>query len=380
MMNNLIYLSLPWLSSYDPRLVSENYIHHRWFRLSAAEHWPAHTTSRVDRLETPWTMAPTVCPIPTLPGNSAIYEKFDWAIESIAEEFCRHVQTKNLRPYVCWSGGIDSTAILVSLLKVAPADILDQLVVLHSYQSVQENSYFYHTVILPRLKTQDIDQFAITSENYDKIVIVDGEAGNQVFGATSINKLIYSHRFDLLDQPWRQQEDLKCLLMGATDFNIELVVESIGLAPVPVETGCDFLWWYNFNFKFDDVLVRKMVSYAKHLNPTQTKVFWNQGLYRFYSHDTMQIWSMTTQNQRRESSKIMPKYIPKKYIFDFDHNDFWYASKGEQGSSSDVFFSCDLGLAKAHTHPVFALDSSWNKYSIADASTRVELGKILQRN
>jgi hypothetical protein len=168
--------------------------------------------------------------------------------------------------------------------------------------------------------------------------------------------------------------------MGATDFNIELVVESIGLAPVPVETGCDFLWWYNFNFKFDDVLVRKMVSYAKQLNPLQTEIFWNQGLYRFYSHNIMQIWSMTTQNQRRESSKIMPKHIPKKYIFDFDHNDFWYSSKSEQGSSADVFFSRDLGLPQAQMRPVFALDSNWNKYSIADASTRVELGKILQRN
>lgn len=371
-------MSLKWLKQYDPDLLLDNYVHNRWFRLGSAEHWPLHTTSRSYRLETPWPLAPTVCPLPAVPSNIACYEKFDQVIESIAEDFCRTVQSKNLQPYVCWSGGIDSTTIMVSLLKVAPADILDQIIVLHNDRSIEENAYFYHTFILPRFKTQNIDQFSVTTENYDKIVVVDGEAGNQVFGATAIQKLIYSQRFDLLDQPWRQQKDLKCLLMGATDFNIELIKESITRAPVPVETGCDFLWWYNFNFKFDDVLLRKILSYTNHLNPAQTELFWNQGLYRFYAHNSMQIWSMVTQNQRRESSKIMPKCIPKQYIFAFDRNDFWYASKCEEGSSSDTFFAQDIG--KSLEIPVFALDKNWNKYSIADASTRVELGKILQRN
>jgi hypothetical protein len=373
-MDNLVYLSLPWLSWYDPDLLSDNYAHNRWFKLSQAEHWPLHTTSRVSRLNTPWPLANTVCPIPDL---YPISNQFDQVIESIAHEFCEFVLTSGRQPYVCWSGGVDSTSILVSLLKVAPPQVLNQIIVLHNDRSVTENAYFYEKFIRSRFSTQDIDTFAVTPENYDNIVIVDGEGGNQIMGATAIQKLIYSGQFDLLNQPWQKQKNLKCLLMGATDFNIELVTDSIACSPVPIETGCDFLWWFNFNFKFDEVLLRKLLSYTNLLSPCQTDSFWKNGLYRFYSHPHMQVWSMLNQHLRRESSQIMPKHIPKKYIFDFDRNDLWYTSKVEEGSTSDVFFSQDVGSRRAQ--PIFAIDQHWNKYSIADADTRSKLGQILQR-
>jgi hypothetical protein len=73
----------------------------------------------------------------------------------------------------------------------------------------------------------------------------------------------------------------------------------------------------------------------------------------------------------------MPKYIPKKYIFDFDHNDFYFSNKSEEGSSSQVFFNKDVG---AKNTGIFALDKDWNKHNIADPSVRTALGKILQRS
>jgi hypothetical protein len=373
-MRDLIYLSLPWLSIYDPELLDARYPHHEWFYLKNIEHWPPHTVSRVHQLDTPWPMSPTVIPMPRI-NNSEL--DFGRVIESIAEQFCKHATQSGKKVYVCWSGGIDSTSILVSLLKVASAEFLKNLTVLHSTSSVIENGYFFSQFIEGKLQTENIDTFSITADNYDKIIVVDGEAGNQVMGQTSIHKLIYAGRLDLLNQDWRTIKDMSQLLIGVTDFAMDFIKESIKYSPVPIETGCDFIWWTNFNFKFDDVLLRKALNYTQHLTAEQSKLFYEQGLYRFYVQPEMQIWSMLTKDLRRESSRHMPKYIPKKYIFDFDRNDFYFSNKSEEGSSSQVFFNQDVGT---NTTGIFALDKEWNKHNIAEQSVRVALGKILQKN
>jgi hypothetical protein len=372
-MNNFIYLSLPWLATYDPTLLSDTYQYHKWFHLKKAEHWPVHTTSRVHQLDTPWPLAQTVYPIPKISHNEL---RFDVVLEEIAEQFCRYVDQSKKIPYICWSGGIDSTTILVSILKVATPEFLQKVIILYSNNSIVENSYFFYKYINKKLTIKNIDEFKITSDNYADIVVVDGEAGNQTMGMAAIHKLIYSSRHDLLDCDWRTIADLKTLLMGATDFNIDLVRESIKHSPVDIKTGNDFLWWTNFNFKFDDVLLRKSVSYTEHLSAAESQLFFAEGLYRFYTDPKMQVWSMLSMDLRRESGTITPKYIPKKYIFDFDKNDLYFSNKSEEGSASEVFFNKDVGTRNSS---VFAIDSDWNKYNINDAATRRLIGKILHK-
>jgi hypothetical protein len=372
-MRDLIYISLPWLSMYDPGLLDKTYTHHKWFHLKNIEHWPPHTISRVHELDTPWKLAPTVSPIPVINNNELDFSR---VIENIADEFCQHALRSGRRVYVCWSGGIDSTSILVSLLKVAPKDFLQNLTVLYSNESVMENAYFFSRFIDGKLRAENIDDFCVTPENYNRILIVDGEAGNQIMSQNIIHKLIYAGRLDLLNQDWRST-DINQLLLGATDLAQDIIAQSIELAPIPIETGFDFVWWANFNFKFDDVLLRKTLNYTQTLNANQSRDFYHHSLYRFYAHPSMQIWSMLSKDLRRESSTHMPKYIPKQYIFDFDHNDFYFSNKSEEGSGSQVFFNQDVG---AKNTGIFALDKDWNKYNIADQSVRIALGKMLQRS
>jgi hypothetical protein len=90
----------------------------------------------------------------------------------------------------------------------------------------------------------------------------------------------------------------------------------------------------------------------------------------------MQMWSMNARDLRRHYTATTVKYFPKRYIYDFDHNDFYWASKTEQGSDSRKY----VKHLSIQLSPYFAFDSEWNKYSIADRSTRQLLGKILEKN
>lgn len=371
-MRDLIFFAARLLRTVDPSLLDNNYQHSQWFNLSDALARSENPSSRVKQLSTPWPLIESINPIPEITNHEL---RFDVVLNSITEKLCYTSIKENKPVYLFWSGGIDSTCILVSFLQVGSPEFLKNLVIVLGKNSISENSYFYYRYIHNQLKTLSVESFEITAENYDKIIVVDGEGGNQCLQGPSVQKLIYRKRFDLLNQSWRSQPDLRNLLLGSNHFQLELITDSINHAPVPIETGYDFLWWAGFNFKFDDVMIRKMFAYSVNLNPEQTKHFWNHSLFRPLGHKDMQIWSINAKDLRRHYTTTAVKYFGKKYIYDFDKNDFWYSSKLEQGSDA-------IKLKTSHPVlylPYFAFDKDWNKYSIADPTTRRSLGKILEK-
>lgn len=371
-MHDLIFFASRLIRTIDPSLLSKDYKHSKWFNLSDALARSENPSSRVDQLSTPWPLSPTINPIPNITNNEL---RFDVVLNNITEDLCKTAMASNRPVYLFWSGGIDSTCILASLLQVANRDFLKNLVIVTDHNSIVENSHFYYQYIHNQLAVMPMDEFEINCENYDKIIVVDGEGGNQCLQGPSVQKLIYRKRFDLLNQSWRDHADLGNLLLGSNNFQIELIIDSIKRAPVPIDTGYDFLWWTGFNFKFDDVMIRKMFAYCENLTPEQTKHFWNYSLYRPFRHENMQMWSMNAKDLRRHYTTTTVKYFAKKYIYDFDRNDFYYSSKLEQGSDA-------YKLKTSHPTlylPYFAFDINWKKYSFADPNTRHKLGKILEK-
>lgn len=374
-MNNLIYFPLNWLRSYDPDLCSQSYVHNKWFNLYSGNMWPSmwpgHVVSRSHALDTPWKLAPTICPIPDI--GSSREEPFELVLDGITAQLCDYIRISDRIPHVLWSGGIDSTSVLISLLKVATPDILKKLVVVYNKKSVIENSFFYYHFIKDKITeiNFDVDTFDVTVDNYDEILIVDGECGNQMMGSPHINYLLHNNRTDLLTQPWKSS-DYREIVPDATDFMIELLHESVEHSPVPINTVADFLWWIAFNFKVDNPLLTKLPWWTRNLSQEQSKSFWNNSLYRPYSQPEMQIWSMITKDERLVNR--IPKYAIKKYIYDFDCNDIWFAHKKEHPSSAHL--NDDTAFANL---PIIALDQDWNKYYISDPATRARLGRTLQR-
>ena len=379
-MRNLIYFPLDRLSMYDPYLRSPDYVYNKWWSTLGVDHFPTMIQSRVHKIDAPWDIGPTVCPLPSLDHNEL---NFDRVIESVAEKFINLTNSTGRQPYVCWSGGIDSTSILVSLLRVADQEWLSKLtVLLDPVLSVNENSYFYSRFIKDNLTHIDINQFTIDSSNYNKILLVDGEAGNQCMGMASIHKLAYKGQFDLLNKQYKDVKISEILSTqtsssqfhsneNALAFVHELVEQSIPFCPVPIETVYDYLWWINFNMKFDDVLLRKILQYTKYINQAELKDFFKNTLYRFYAQPELQIWSMLSKDLRREYTVQDPKYFSKKYIYNFDKNDLYWSNKREEKSSSRLY--------TAYLADIVAIDTDWRRYSLKDPAVRQQLGQILKR-
>jgi hypothetical protein len=217
-----------------------------------------------------------------------------------------------------WSGGIDSTSILVSLLKTANKELLDQLVVVCNQASVDENPYFYNWYIKNKLTTVDTDQFRVTSDNYNKILLVNGDCAEMIFGSTQPWALARQGQMDIIHESCHNdallRRSLKSENPAALDFSLNLIKQSAKHSPVPIETIYDFLWWQYFDFKIVDSLFHLILYLTEELTDEQVADFWTNAYQRFYTYPEMQIWSMLTNNTRRENMHIDYKYDAKKYF------------------------------------------------------------------
>lgn len=370
-MHNLIYFNTGIADAIDSGLRNPNYVHHKWFvNTQPSLRWPLHIVSRVHKLDTPWHLANSILPIPKISGPDMSFEN---TIESIADQFCQTVCQTDLTPYFFWSGGIDSTSILVSILKVANSDVLSRLVIACNQESIQENAYLYYKYIDQKIQVIALDKFTITQDNYNKILILDGEAAGSIVGWRGLTRLSNYKLFDFLDTDWRSLKDLTKIIPGSNSFVIELILESIKYSQVPINTVYDFIWWYGFNYVIEDMVLTKMIAYTHELTPAQSKHLLDNGMFRFYTHPLMQQWSMTSLPHRREKIRISHKWHQKNYIYQFDRNDLWYSYKKQQSSYGNEFYH------RAYSTSLIAIDEDWNKYSVTDASTRITLGNILQR-
>jgi hypothetical protein len=369
-MNKLIYFQSRLIARCDKFLVNDDYPGHNWFNLANSNNWGEHICSRSTQLDVPWPLAKSLSTIPQITNNET---RFDIVLDQIAEKFYLQVKQTQRTPYIMWSGGIDSTSILVSLLKTTNNQVLDNLVVVCNQDSIDENPYFYNQYIKNKLAIVDTDQFKVTSENYNKMLLVNGDCAEMIFGSTHPHTLARQGQMDIIhkscDNDTLLRRSMKTTNPKALDFSLEIIKESIKHSPVPIETVYDFLWWHYFNFKIVDSLLRPMVYLAEELTDEQTADFWTNTFQRFYMYPEMQIWSMLTNNIRRENMHIDYKYDAKKYIYKFDRNDFYYNNKQKYPSM----------IKNTASDHIFAIDENWRRYSIANVNDRQTLGQWLNR-
>ena len=76
-----------------------------------------------------------------------------------AKELLARAERLDVSLYSFWSGGIDSTCVLVSLLKNASASQKERIVVLMSEESISENPNFYRDHVHGKLRRDSSTMF-----------------------------------------------------------------------------------------------------------------------------------------------------------------------------------------------------------------------------
>lgn len=279
----------------------------------------------------------SVFPIPTLNPFSKTLEE---VCNERACELLRHAEELGIPLYVLYSGGIDSTLVLVSLLKNATPAQKKNIIVLLSKESIQESPTFYTDYIRGRLRTESSGMFGFLMGTNN--IFVGGECGDQLFGSDRLLDIITRFGGRSLHAPYSR--DIFFTYFNAslndadlTNYWLDMFERLRGAAVVPVTTNAEFIWWISFALKWHAVFFR-MLSYASDRNaPNISRVYVATRYFHFYNTDDFQLWSMLNPDKKIKDTWRSYKWPCKDIIYDYTKDADYRDNKTKRGSQFFLF-------------------------------------------
>ena len=215
-----------------------------------------------------------------------------------------------------WSGGIDSSAVLISLIETKNND--DVLNIRYTQNSISEFPVMWEKLV------KNIDDPIHDKNVLDKkifknhdIIKVTGECGDQCFGSDALHG-----KLENIDDDWETIFNWdKNKIFGDVDTVYErcekfclseVLFSSVEQAPFDINTVFDLYWWLNFCFKWHDVDTRMIFTFT----PSPD---W-QSTFSFFNNDDFQKWSIVNHDIKHQGSwktyKQPAKDFINKYVYD----------------------------------------------------------------
>lgn len=236
---------------------------------------------------------------------------FDLSYEEVCNITAKNFLDTGKKLRVMWSGGIDSTLILVSLFKLG---ITDQLEIALNIDSISENQEFYYNHILGKFKIiPSTDIKSLFSKDH---ILIGGEYNDQLLGSNLLP--LFSKYYDT-DELFKKLSRDKIYKIFSSKLEnkkivdrwIDIYLKTIQGSPVPIETNLDFHWWINFCCKWQGLYFR-LASYTD----LKTDL---DNYHHFFQNDLFQQWALINHNQKFYDWKDY-KRICKEIIYRYDKN------------------------------------------------------------
>jgi hypothetical protein len=178
---------------------------------------------------------------------------------------------------VLWSGGVDSTVMLFSLIR--QAQNIDQLSIICTFESIIESGGLFDSAIKNSGIRIKFDQTRCNTNlpySYDvedsTQIYVTGQCADQLFGAPKFLKIPGIN----LTDPWYS---------GYNQNLIDLIEPSLKYSRRPIETVNDLRWWALFNYTWTTVLYDDCIDRPDGLA---------RRISSFYATPDFQKWAMHT--------------------------------------------------------------------------------------
>jgi hypothetical protein len=272
-------------------------------------------------------------PVPSL---RPMKKSFEQLCNERAVQVLSDAERLGVRMYVLYSGGIDSSCLLVSLLKHATAEQKKNMTVLLTNESIAENPRLYEEHIRGKLAIASSFGYAdlIGTDCY----ILSAEHNDMVMGSEKIGKLLNAFGAQHLNAAY--DRDLMNKFYGAmlgndaelTDFYLDLYQRIADAAPIPIETNLEFLWWINFAFKWQACYYYMLLFTSQKNAPLVTQEYLDSRFISFYNTEEFQLWSMHNTDKRIKDTWKSYKYVCKDIIYDFTKDAEYRDHKIKRGS------------------------------------------------
>lgn len=268
-----------------------------------------------------------------------------------ALEIIQNAKKTNRTIVVMWSGGIDSTSVLVSFLKHLKTNEVHLIKVILTTASILENFDFYRRYIHNTLKCINYTTLNLDNDFFTKHIILHGDPGNALFGPSQM-----MYRPFIQDQtylkPWKEQYSQMQSHLDHLGQQVDNTIEDFGTWYIDkvtqtleesgyadhVSSVADWWWWEYFNMSWEFSCQRPFFylrydSYAESISQENIK-FYSQNV--FFNTDKFQQWSYSNLKTLVGKDITKVKEEVKKYIYDFDKNQTYLSNKRVQGTFTPI--------------------------------------------
>ena len=281
-------------------------------------------------------------------GFADSYEDCCWRR---ANEIARLQDEKRVPIALFYSGGIDSTLILVFFARLFGARLKERVKVFLSPDSIRENPLFYYSFVRKSCRVESSEQFSSLFDGSH--IIVSGELNDQLFGSDIVGLLGSYERFDRIKAPYTREVivrffKLRGMSEGAANTWFELLDEHARRAPCPVESVYDFFWWLNFVFKWQSVYFRMLMRIDAAQRRNIDREFIDTYFQPFFATPEFQKWAMANPGLKIQDSWRTYKFPAKQLIYEFNRDEQYLNYKTKAGSLFRLFVqkSTPVGLTR----------------------------------
>jgi hypothetical protein len=280
--------------------------------------WWVIPIDRSDTIKIPVRLV-NMFPLPKFVKFAKSYEEI---CNDRATDVLRKMERLGVDLHILYSGGIDSTCMLVSLLKNATAEQKKHLVVLLSHESIAENPRFYDEHIRGRLRVES----SIIYSKYigTRNIFISAEHNDMVLGNDKIGAIMNTYGPRSIHEPYNRDMMLDFfahILFGnfeAANFYIDLFERIVRSAPIPITSNLEFLWWINFCIKWQACFAYVIMHTSRKNVQNVTREYMNERFLSFYNTEDFQLWSMNNPHMRIKDTWKSYKWVAKDIIYGFN--------------------------------------------------------------
>lgn len=338
--------------------------------------------ARIGTFTTPWNIPSN--PLYKIPEFKIINDSLKDLLDERAIEIYREAKKNNKKLAVMWSGGIDSTAVLVALLKNIPIDDKNIITVICDINSILENIEFYKKFISNKLECIHYKTFNMTEEFLQNYILLHGDPGDCLFGPSSSTYRYFVDRGQHLE-PWKNHlNKMKELLEvpyvdpisyepGFGEWYVDKVTNNLE------ETGqAEYLtsiaeWWFwnYYNFKWEITCQMPFLFSRRDFSTTFSEdVLKEYAQNIFFNTEKFQQWGYSNIKKSIPKDFTLHKKEVKQYIHEFAKDSNYLEYKSKSPSPPANF---DL-IVNSSFQPIY-YRSNWQ--GVLDDSVSIQTLKVL---
>lgn len=262
-----------------------------------------------------------------------------------------------------YSGGIDSTVILASLLKHLSAEELHSVAIVCNQSSIDEYPLMWERYIQDKLRVLDANTVHYDDLIYQGYAPITGDNGDCLFGTFAAIDF-YNKYFDgtAPDDHYSVHKDKLIDFFGSTPSALPNFGELLYLkmercaqtAQVPIHSVHDLFWWLIFDPKYVNCAMRGAIFFQHSLGIDQVM----QRMENWFNDVRYQQWSMANNNngQKIAGNGQSYKLAARQYIFDFTGDREYFLHKKKIASLNNVQYRHDFPATFAVTRDYQRID------------------------